>query len=247
MSEFVKPKTVFVSDAEYIQNLVNVNLKKDLHDNEEICQHCHGTGMVIVNNPYGLSDDPDKTKGHFPYHHQSISFCQNCYNGIVHRCNLCGKIIKRGFTVCDCDAQKEITRHKIEKKLKEEFDNASIAPKEIVDAMECFFSESFSQNEGYFFDWAEFFEDWFENHDSDDVKPIYVWITEPVEMSVDVQNIIENATNDLYEDASEDITSEARKELQDFVDGWCKRCGVRTTYYESHKYKARIPWEDYKA
>lgn len=67
MSEFVKPKTVFVSDAEYIQNLVNANLKKDLHDNEEICQHCHGTGMEIVNNPYGLSDDPDKTKGHFPY------------------------------------------------------------------------------------------------------------------------------------------------------------------------------------
>lgn len=124
---------------------------------------------------------------------------------------------------------------------------APIAPKEIADAMECFFSDSFSLNEGYFFDWDEFFEDWFENHEPDDVKPVYVWITEPVEMSVDVQNIIENATDDLYEDASEDITSEARKELQDFVDGWCKRCGVGTTYYESHKYKVRIPWEDCNA
>ena len=76
-------------------------------------------------------------------------------------------------------------------------------------------------------------------------QPMYVWITEPVEMSVDVQNIIENATDDLYEDASGDITNEARKELQDFVDGWCKRCGVGTTYYESHKYKVRIPWEEY--
>lgn len=28
MNEFIKPKTVFVSDSEYIQNLVNVNLKK---------------------------------------------------------------------------------------------------------------------------------------------------------------------------------------------------------------------------
>lgn len=35
MSEFIKPKTVFVSDSEYIQNLVNVNLKKDLHDDEK--------------------------------------------------------------------------------------------------------------------------------------------------------------------------------------------------------------------
>ena len=245
MSEFVKPKTVFVSDAEYIQNLVNANLKKDLHDNEEICQHCHGTGMEIVNNPYGLSDDPDKTKGHFPYQHQSISFCQHCYNGIVRRCPLCGNLIKRGWLVCDCEAQQEIKRQEEAKKLKEALENAPIAPKEIADAMECFFSESFSRNEGYFFDWDEFFEDWFENHNPEDVKPVYVWITEPVEMSVDVQNIIESATDDLYEDASEDITSEARKELQDFVDGWCKRCGVGTTYYESHKYKVRIPWEKY--
>lgn len=245
MSEFVKPKTVFVSDAEYIQNLVNANLKKDLHDNEEICQHCHGTGMVVVDNRYGLSDDPDKSRGHFPYNHQSISFCQHCFNGIVYRCPHCGNLIQRGYSVCDCDATKEVKRQEELKKKQEALDKAPIAPKEVVDAMECFFSESFSRNEGYFFDWDEFFEDWFENHNPDDVKPVYVWITEPVEMSVDVQNIIENATDDLYEDASEDITSEARKELQDFVDGWCKRCGVGITYYESHKYKVRIPWEEY--
>ena len=64
-------------------------------------------------------------------------------------------------------------------------------------------------------------------------------------LSIDVQNFIESATEELYEDASDDISSEARKELQDFVDGWCKRCGVGTTYYESHKYKVRIPWEEY--
>ncbi len=245
MSEFIKPKTVFVSDTEYIQNLVNANLKKDLHDNEEICQHCHGTGMVIVNNSYGLSNDPNKMGGYFPYRHQSISFCPNCYNGVVHRCPHCGKLIKKGWLKCYCEAQQKIERQEEAKKQQEELDNAPIAPKEIVDATECFFSESYSNNEGYFFDWDEFFEDWFENHESDEERPLYVWITEPVEMSVDVQNIIESATDNLYEDAFDDITSEARKELQEFVDGWCKRCGVGTTYYESHKYKVKIPWEEY--
>ena len=34
MGEFVKPKTVYVTDEEYIKELAN--LKKDLHDNEEV-------------------------------------------------------------------------------------------------------------------------------------------------------------------------------------------------------------------
>ena len=86
MSEFVKPKTVFVSDAKYIQNLVNVNLQKDLCDDEEVCPYCHGTGMTVYNHSYGLSDDPDRTINIlFPYRHQSITFCRHCYDGVVHR------------------------------------------------------------------------------------------------------------------------------------------------------------------
>ena len=42
------------------------------------------------------------------------------------------------------------------------------------------------------------------------------------------------------------LRAKQKKELQNFVDGWCKRCGVGTTYYKSHKYKVRIPWEEYK-
>lgn len=35
------------------------------------------------------------------------------------------------------------------------------------------------------------------------------------------------------------------KRLQAILDYWAKTCGVSTTYYESHKYKVKIPWEDY--
>lgn len=247
MSEFVKPKTTFVSDSNYIENLMNVNLQKDLHDNEEVCPHCHGTGMTVVDNVYGLSEDPDKSKGYFPYKHQSISFCQHCYNGIVHRCKLCGELLKRGKLVCDCEQAKAVKLQEETRKKKEAFDKAPVAPKEVVDNIRCFYSEYFGHNDGYFLDFEEFFEWWAEDHEEDTTedRPEYVWITEPVEMSIDAQNIIEQATDDLYEDASEDISSEAKKELQDFLDDWCKRCGVSTTYYESHKYKVRIPWEEY--
>lgn len=52
-------------------------------------------------------------------------------------------------------------------------------------------------------------------------------------------------TEDLYEDAYDDISDGEIKRLQAILDHWAKTCGVSTTYYESHKYKVRIPWEDY--
>lgn len=245
MSEFVKPKTVFVSDAEYIQNLVNANLKKDLHDNEEICQHCHGTGMVIVNNPYGLSDDPDKTEGCFPYQHQSITFCRHCYDGVVHRCKLCGKILPKGMLKHYCAQQQEADRKERAAKEMTEFEKTAIAPEEVVDSCFYLYSADYPHNEGYFCDWDEFLESWHEEHDEDDDRPEFVWITEPLEMSIDVDDLICTATLDLYDDAFRDVTKKARRELEVYLEDWCKHCGVGTTYRESHKYKVRIPWERY--
>ena len=243
MSEFIRPTTNYVKDPDYIQKLVNVVLQKDLHDNEELCPYCHGTGMAITNNSYGLSEDPDRSRGHFPYKHQSITFCQHCWNGVIKRCPHCGSLMERGY--CNCK-ESQRTKHLEEARKKQEaMDNAPVIPKEELDKVECFYSESYGSNDGYFFDWDEFFECWFENSTPDSIRPEYVWTTEPVRMSIDAQNIIEQATDDLYEDASQDVSDKERKELQDFLDGWCKRCGVGTTYYESHKYKVRIPWELY--
>ena len=246
MSEFVKPKTVFVSDSEYIQNLVNANLRKDLHDNEEICPHCHGTGLVISDNPYGLSDDPDKTIGAFPYEHQAISFCPYCFNGIVHRCEHCGQIISKGYLKHDCQKQREIDAAELEKKRSEQLYRAQFAPPEVLDQSYFFYSDDYGNDDGYFSDWDEFFDYWHENGETiGDERPEFVWATYPVEMHIDARDIVSNATEELYEDAYDDVDNKKIKELQEFLDKWCKDCGVTTTYYESPKYKVRIPWENY--
>ena len=104
MSGFVKPTRKVVNIEDAFGELIGKKLIKDLHDNEEICPVCHGTGLRIEDNPYGLSDDPDKRAGQFPYKHQSIRFCPNCYNGVVRFCPDCGKQIPRCRTLCDCDA-----------------------------------------------------------------------------------------------------------------------------------------------
>lgn len=71
MPGFVKPTRKVVNIEDAFGELIGKKLIKDLHDNEEICPVCHGTGLRIEDNPYGLSDDPDKRAGQFPYNHQS--------------------------------------------------------------------------------------------------------------------------------------------------------------------------------
>lgn len=245
MGEFVKPKRVIVSDKEYIQKLVNANLVKDLHDNEEICPYCHGTGMMIRDNQYGLSDDPDR-KVWFPYKHQAITFCQHCFNGVILRCKLCGEVIQRGYTKHDCKQQRVIDEKLRKQKKQEEFDKAPLLPDEKQEDYEYFFSEEYPHDNGYFNDWEEFFDNWENEHEKyGDVRPEYVWVTEPVEMSINAESIAEQATEDLYEDAYDDISDGEIKRLQAILDYWAKTCGVSTTYYESHKYKVKIPWENY--
>lgn len=245
MNDFVKPKTEYVSDKEYMEQLLNVKLKKDLHGNEEICPRCHGTGLIVVNNPYGLSDDPDKQAGRFPYNHQSLSFCPNCYNGIIHHCELCGEVIQRGYLKHNCQAQIDANQREFERKRKQALIDAPFAPPEVLEKSYFFYSDAFGYNEGYFDDWDEFFDYWYENGEvNGDERPKFVWATEPVEMRIDAHDIISNATEDLYEDAIDNISDSAIKKLQNFLDNWCKTCGVNTTYYES-KYKVKIPWEKY--
>lgn len=246
MSDFVKPRTEYVSDKEYMESLVNAILRKDLHGNEEICPYCHGTSLVIKDNPYGLSDDPDKRLGVFPYNHQSVIFCPHCFNGVIHRCEKCGEIIERGFLKHNCKWQQELDEKERARKRKQSLIDAPFAPPNVLEDSLFFYSDDYGYNDGYFEEWDEFFEYWHENGEVDgDERPEFVWATEPVDMSIDAYDIISNATEELYEDAGDDISDSARKELQDFLDNWCKSCGVRTTYYES-KYKVRIPWEEYK-
>lgn len=244
MNEFVKPKTQIISDSEYIQSLVNANLRKDLHDNEEICEHCHGTGLVITNNPYGLKEESYGVNSLFPYMHQAITFCPHCYNGIIHRCKLCGQIMPKGLLRHNCEQQLAIEKEKLLQRKLEEFQKAPIAPDKIVEDCYYLYSEDYPYNNGYFSEWEEFFDAWYDNNDVEDDKPEYVWITEGVEMHIDADYIVECATEELYEDAKDNVSDTELKELQDFLDDWCRRCGVGTTYYENHKYKVRIPWEE---
>lgn len=247
-TEFVKPTAVIVTAQEYIEKLINANLHKDLHDNEEVCPYCFGTGMVIENNPYGLSDDPDRSRGLFPYKHQAISFCQHCYNGVVHRCKFCGEIMLRGRLKHDCKKQREFDAAEQAKKDAETIRNAPIATDVELAKPHCFYFEGYPYNEGYFFDWDDFFEYWFDDMGNEQgqnaERPEYVWLAIGESFNIDARDIVDRATEDLYDGASDMISDESVKDLQVFLDEWCRNSGIGCTYYQS-KFKVRIPWNCY--
>ena len=89
-----------------------------MQDNEEICPVCNGLGVVIANNPYGIQGDTSETakKSIFPYNHQAIKFCPNCFNGVIQLFEYCGKQLPKGRLKCDCEQQKEIDNE--ERKIK---------------------------------------------------------------------------------------------------------------------------------
>jgi hypothetical protein len=67
--------------------------------------------------------------------------------------------------------------------------------------------------------------------DSYDIEgmPDEVWVCDPVELNVDASEVIERATEELYEDAADDCD---RDSLQALLDDWCKAQNV-TSWLQS--------------
>ena len=102
-------KHISIDISKEIKNILPETLEKDLQDHEEICPVCHGLGVVVDNNIYGIKGDTSEAakKSMFPYNNQAITFCPNCYNGVIHLCKYCGNQISKGYiNKCDCEQYK---------------------------------------------------------------------------------------------------------------------------------------------
>jgi len=245
MDTFKKPERIVIDAMPYIEGLLKTGIIKDLQEDERICPVCQGTGLAMSDDVYGLSNDPDKTVGSFPYHKEYIASCQNCYGGVIKVCRHCGEALNRKDYQCECDGAKverlqkavQAETEKFEKSSKLKYDDETIL------AMDMLYSEDYTCNEGYFTDWADFFENWNDHHEPGDERPMYVWGTEALQFALDADRLIENALEDHYEDAGDQIDHADRKELQETLDDWCRMSADFKTYFQTVKYSVLIPWE----
>lgn len=240
MDKFVKPHKETMESKEYIKNLLNIQLEKDLCEDEEICKYCRGTGIVAVDNLYGLENDPDDNGLGFPYSHKSLKPCPHCFNGVVHRCKYCGKIIDGGYRICYCKGKREHDEKVFYDYCQKQMDKMPLATSEIIENTECFYSDEF----GFFHEWNSFFDYWRRNHTSEDRKPKYVRTTVPTKFKLDGRDFVESEAEEFCEDSFDNIDESKLNELQNYLDKWCEECGIGITYSLGN-YKIEIPWEKY--
>lgn len=243
-------KHTSINVLEEIKNILPETLEKDLQDNEEICPVCHGLGVVVDNNIYGIKGDTSEAakKSMFPYNHQAIKFCPNCYNGVISLCKYCGKQIPRGYIdKCDCEQYKAKEEEEKRIKYQEQISRAEEVNIKDIDPEMWLYDE---QADDYFSDIDSFIDAYrdFDEYESDEEiinnLPEVLWLTDPVDISMDADSIVESACEELHEDAYDNISSEDIKELQNMLDVWCeKQTGTRTVYQNYKKYvRVRKEW-----
>lgn len=237
-------------------------LKKDLYRGERthevLCPKCNGTGLKLHNDVFGISQDKNiksnKPQPLFPYEKQNIVFCDECYFGVITVCNYCGKALGKFKSTCDCDYVKRLEAKRITELRNKTMNKALLVDDpDLLKDVVYFYSEDYFDNDGYFQEWEEFFNKWYEyeeetKHLQGIDRPMYVYLTKPLHFSLDAENIISDGicNEDYYEDAYSDISTEKTKELQELLDKWCKDCGVGITYVIDYSHKTPIPWSEYE-
>lgn len=150
-------------------------------------------------------------------------------------CRDCGKEFPRKscWIVCDeCHEKHEQQREKdkYDKAIKCTYEDCPDEHKIMM------YSDYYGDNEGYFTDIDELIE----HCESKDITiPEYCWSTTEIEMSMDADSLIESACEEMYEDAEDHIDDESRKELQYYLDKWCKEQGIRS-YSVDYKYAIEV-------
>lgn len=236
--------------TENIEVNFDLSLKKDLQENEVICPKCGGTGLQVSDNPFGLASDKGKYSEMFPHRKQTITGCSHCYNGVQRKCEHCNELLgRKGW--CDCIGYKNKQAEKQHLKDLEKWNKAlktSVEEHLKEDYTYMLYLDNYDQFFEDIDDVIEFLRDEIEQGDLEvsDIDNMRLFKTNPMSLSFDAQSIIENATEELHENAYEN-TMKHVEELQQFLDTFAEKIKRSTlTYFPNFKESIVISPNDLK-
>lgn len=199
---------------------------KDLTPNETLCSTCKGVGLVVRDYPYGIQGERRTDGKLFPYNNRYVGVCPDCYFGVRRVCGYCQKpFTPRHSLLCTCDKAKAERDADEAKTLLEKVAKATkLTEAEAHDAgVEMVYSEGHDE----YYSWDGLYD-----LDAEDRETLgVVWATTSKRLSLCADSIIENACEDLHEDANDQISGTAQRELQSFLDAWAEKHGAGTTTY----------------
>lgn len=159
---------------------------------------------------------------------------------LAKKCKCCGKIIPASSfgslcKGCAIRVIEENDKKKFEAAIKVKLKDAN--PKRCV----LMYSDTFEKNDGYFSDIEEL-EEYCEEHSIE--MPKYVYGTTPYSISMNAEDIIEEACDNLHEDAMSCITDNDIEELQKYLNEWCRNQTGTTTYEVDYSYAILLKGEE---
>ncbi len=199
--------------------------------------------MRLENNVYGVHGDISETSKieRFPYRHQALSFCPSCYNGVQRLCKYCGEPFKQqSYHHCECEGFKKAEEERIVKWNETISKAKEVQESDVKTMLYCEEFEEYYDSTDDFFEGYSF--EWNNSKDKNIVKPQVLWVCSVQEISIDADYIIENACDELHEDASGNCDYGS---LQKALDDWCKEQTGTTTYYPCYKEYVKIDWSEY--
>jgi hypothetical protein len=154
-------------------------------------------------------------------------------------CLECGKELSKNYmyTLCEkCREKKDKERETAR------FENAKHVTLDDADKSktQMLFNELYKCNNGYF-DEIEELIDYCEYYNLE--IPKYCYGTKSYMISINAEDIVESACEELHEDAIDDICREDMNELQEFLDKWCEKQTGTTTYMVDYDYAILIEQE----
>jgi hypothetical protein len=230
-------------------------LKKDLQEDEVICEHCHGTGLEIADNVYGITGDTIHVGLRFPYKHQSLRFCKHCYEGILKKCPKCGSLRGREYGKgCPCGHDDKLSESAWKKIMNERWEKAEkMSLSKAWELCNCLYVDDVDRFifgiddlENVFTEYFDYTEEElkaFFNGKYEGLKLPRIYLTEKIKPWIDAVNVIESACNGLHETAIELCDEEG---LQKLLDEWCAKQDGAVTYVPDYKRAVEIQGVNYE-
>ena len=242
-------KHISINLSEEISKVLPDTLEKDLQDNEAICPTCSGLGIVAFHNRYGIEGDISEIAKKFrlPYDRQALSFCPDCFNGVIKLCEYCGKPFRKGWLACDCEHYQEQKRQEKATKYQETIAKAkAVDIKSVTTYLYDEETDNYFPDDGEFAEyyWQRYFDNKSDYHSFDEYfeqkVPSVLWVCSESSISINVYDTVENACEELHEEAMDSIGSKDMKDLQTMIDDWCGKQTGTLTYYPCYKEYVRV-------
>lgn len=96
-------------------------------------------------------------------------------------------------------------------------------------------------NDKYYYSVEDFYDTWNNSNTKTETRPQVLFATVTARLSLNAEELLEEACEYLHEDAFDRIEEDDIKELQEFLDKWCDRQkGITETYYPDYSRYIRI-------